>query len=37
MQSEIENSTIIYFRLQKKQLIIYSNIYFLLMTAEERH
>jgi len=37
MQPEIENSTITHFRLQKRQLIVYSNVYFLLMTAEERH
>jgi len=37
MQSEIENSTITYFKLQKRQLIVYNNVYFLLMTAKERH
>ncbi len=37
MQSEIENLTITYFRLQKRQLIIYNNVYSLLTTAEERH
>ncbi len=37
MQFKIENLTITHFRLQKRQLIIYNNVYSLLMTAEERH